>query len=101
MTKILTMMCFMAMFLVGVNSTSGQTQGNDPYVGTLKGIAAVFVVVEDLPNKGADTLGVTRESVQTDVELKLRMSGMRVVPSMEELFKVPGAPIIMVQVNVA
>jgi hypothetical protein len=45
---------------------------------TLAGITAVKVVIEDLP-PDALNLGLIRESIQTDVELKLRLAGMRIV----------------------
>jgi hypothetical protein len=44
---------------------------------TLVGITAVDVVIEQL-QPGASRIGLTRESLQTDVELKLRLAGMRV-----------------------
>ena len=47
---------------------------------TLAGITAVKVVIEDLPSDALN-LGLIRESIQTDVELKLRLAGMRIVTS--------------------
>ena len=44
----------------------------------LVGIAAVDILIERLP-KGADKLGLTKESIRTDVELKLRLAGIRVI----------------------
>lgn len=55
----------------------------------LGGITAVKVLVESLP-PGANVIGLTKEQIQTDVELKLRMAGMRVT---DETKPNPGGPI--------
>jgi hypothetical protein len=65
---------------------------------TLKGIDTVWVLVEAL-TPGAKTLGLTQEMIQTDVELKLRLAGIRVV-TQEEALKLPGSPCLYVDVNV-
>jgi hypothetical protein len=44
---------------------------------SLAGIASLGVVVEELPTP-ATKLGLTKEAIQTDVELKLRLAGMEV-----------------------
>lgn len=64
---------------------------------TLKGISALNVRVANLSD-GAKLLGLTKETIQTDVELKLRLAGMRVV-TQEEDFKLPGMPFLWVYVN--
>jgi hypothetical protein len=58
------------------------------------------VLVEDLPD-GAKVLGLTKDAIQTDVELKLRLAGMRVVTTQEEVAKLPGSPSLYVNVNVS
>ena len=60
--------------------------------------AAVWVVVEGLPDD-AKKLGLSEETIQTDVELKLRLAGMRVVTEQEGL-KLTGGPHLYVNVNV-
>ncbi len=50
---------------------------------TLKGIAAIQVVVEDL-NPDAERDGLTRDHLQTDMELRLRKAGIRVTSKHEE-----------------
>jgi hypothetical protein len=72
MIKRLAAICFMAMFLLAVSSPSGQAQ--TPSVLTLKGISALSVLVEELPDS-AKALGLTSDTLQTDVELKLRLAG--------------------------
>ncbi len=64
---------------------------------SLKGISALFVDVEYLP-VSAKPLGLTKETIQTDVELKLRLAGMRVV-ALGEGVKLPGSPYLYVNVN--
>lgn len=65
---------------------------------TLKGITAVCVVVLDIPMDSAKVLGLSKDTIQTDVELKLRLAGMHVV-TVEEVIKSPGGPFVSVQVN--
>jgi hypothetical protein len=52
--------------------------GDDYSDHSLMGLNTVKVAVETLP-PGAAKLGLTEEAIQTDVELKLRLAGMRVV----------------------
>jgi hypothetical protein len=47
---------------------------------SLAGLTGVDVVIENL-SAGADKLGLTKEAIQTDVELKLRLAGMQIVAS--------------------
>jgi hypothetical protein len=80
------------MFLIGVAAPSVRAQ--DVFAKTLKGISAVYVVVESLPD-GAKALNLTIDSIQNDVELKLRLAGMRVL-SQQEGESLPGAPHVYV-----
>jgi hypothetical protein len=55
--------------------SAATVQGSDLY--GLKGLAAVEVLVEDLgPN--AARIGLTKESIATDVQLRLRRAGIRI-----------------------
>ncbi|GAI14126.1 unnamed protein product [marine sediment metagenome] len=64
---------------------------------TLKGIKGVYVVIETLkPEIEAD--GLEESQIQTDVELKLRLAGIKVLTE-EEMFKEPGMPYLCVNVN--
>jgi hypothetical protein len=47
---------------------------------TLKGIENLCVLVED-PGVDAKADGLTKEQIQTDVELRLRKAGLTIVPS--------------------
>jgi hypothetical protein len=64
--------------------------------GTLKGITAVSVLVEEL-DEAAKKWGLSQEDIQTDVELKLRQAGLRVV-TFEEQLKLPGMPSLYVSI---
>ena len=54
---------------------------------SLKGIKGIFVFVEKLPNE-VEKAGLRKDQINTDVELKLRMEGIKVV-SEQELFSLP------------
>jgi hypothetical protein len=61
---------------------------------TLRGLGAVHVVIEHLqPN--AERAGLTRSQVQTDVELRLRKAGIRVLKEQEKLAS-PGMPYLYI-----
>jgi hypothetical protein len=84
-------------FTLGAASRSTPAQ-DDTVRATLKGITAVFVLVESLPD-GAKKLGLSDETIQSDVELKLRLAGLRVV-TVQEGLQVPGSPYLYVNLNV-
>jgi len=72
----------MTLFLLGLPVPTWP--GDDPYDrATLKGITAIRVVVEPL-NPEAERDGLTKDQLQTDVELRLRKAGIRVTSSLEE-----------------
>jgi len=48
----------------------------------LKGIQGIYVLIEDLP-PNAKEFGITKESLKTEVELKLRLAGIK-IPGSEE-----------------
>ena len=80
--------------LISSTAYAQQTKYN---IESLRGLKGVNVVVEDLqPNIEADGLG--RDSIQADVELELRLAGIRVLTE-EERLKEPGCPYLYVNVN--
>lgn len=97
MMKQLAILCFMAMLLIGADSASVQAQDRNPFTLTLTGISAVFVVIEQLPDS-AKAIGLTKEMIQTDVELKLRLAGMD-VKTPEEGKKLLGRPFVFVAIS--
>jgi hypothetical protein len=89
--------CLSAAFLIVFYSSGLQAQDSPPYRATLKGISTVWVLIEKLPD-GAKVIGLSKDTIQTDVELKLRLAGMRVV-TQDEANQLPGSPCVYVNVN--
>ncbi len=90
----LATICLVAMFLVAITSPAARAQSSD--VVSLKGISALLVEAWDLGD-GAKAMGLTKEAIQADVELKLRLAGMRSVTP-DEGVKLPGTPMLYVKV---
>jgi len=63
---------------------------------SLKGLNGVYLIVERL-NPDIEKDGLTKNSIKTAVELKLRMAGIKVLTK-EEIFKDPDSPVLHVQV---
>jgi hypothetical protein len=95
----LATICLTMVFLVGISSPTVRAQDSESTRATLKGITAVYVVVEELRDS-AKVLGLTKDAIRTDVELKLRLAGIRVVETTEEWAKLTGSPFLYVNVNV-
>jgi len=94
----LATICFVMMFLVGISSPAVRADDSAASRATLQGITAVAVVVESLDDD-AKKIGLTEEAIRTDVELKLRLAGMRIV-TQDDLLTLPGAPYLYVSVTV-
>ncbi len=98
MIRRLATMCLLSVLLIGFSFSPVRAQGdNESTRSTLKGINGLSVVVVDLPD-GAMVLGLTKDSIQTDVELKLRLAGVRVM-TLEEHLEVPGKPYLYIDLN--
>ena len=65
--------------------------------GILAGLEGVGVIVEELGSKDRK-YGLTKQAIQTDVELRLRKYGLRVFSS-KERFQTVGMPFLYVNVN--
>lgn len=65
---------------------------------TLKGLQGVFVIIESLDPE-VEKAGLTSAELRTDVELSLRLAGIRVL-SEGQGRRIPGAPYLYVRVNV-
>jgi hypothetical protein len=63
---------------------------------TLRGLTEVSVLVEHLPDD-IEREGLSREHLQRDIEVRLRMAGLRVLTT-AEIAKSPGAPYLYVAV---
>ncbi len=65
---------------------------------SLKGIQGVYVYHEKL-HSSLVAMGLTDDMVQTDVEVKLRLAGIKVLTD-SDLLKTPGGPSLYVNLNV-
>lgn len=99
MIRRLATMCLLMTCAIGLSSPSVHADDNESTRMSLKDIStfAVFVVGVD---DDARALGLTPEIIRTDVELKLRLAGVRVVAP-EEDSKVPGHPYLYVRIAVS
>lgn len=61
------------------NGVFGQDVPAISAVNALKGIKGIIVIVEDL-DSNATALGLDTNTIRTDVELKLRLAGISIVP---------------------
>jgi len=66
----------------------------------LSGLNSLQVTVEEI-RPDAEEDGLSKTVIQTDVELRLRKAGMRVVSTDEERLKIPGCPWLYVDVQTA
>ena len=90
----------LVILLVSGWSTNGAAQQMDSEEAraTLKGIHGVVVMILGPPPQ-VEQNGVTKDQIQTDVELRLRKAGIPVL-SREEFATEPGWPRLQVAVNV-
>jgi hypothetical protein len=87
------------MFLVGTLPQPVRAQKGATDNASLKGIGSLFVAVEEFNfADSAARVGLTHDSIQTDVELKLRLAGISVV-ALDEGVNLPGVPFLYVQVT--
>ena len=64
---------------------------------TLRGIKAIFVAIEPIRPE-AEGFGLTQDKIRSDVELKLKIAGIKVL-SKEEWLKTPGSPRLYININ--
>ncbi len=64
----------------------------------LSGLKGVFVLVKEL-DPDANKIGLTKEIIQQDVELKLRMAGINVL-TQRERYSEPGKPFLYINLNI-
>lgn len=65
---------------------------------SLHGLGGVYVLVESLDSE-IEQAGLHKADIQTDVELKLRLAGIK-VPTEEEHLHQPGTPYLYINANV-
>lgn len=98
MTRLLAMICIAAIFSIGLTAASIHAQDTELRRGSLQGINAISVEIESLSD-GAKLLGLSKDDIRTDVELKLRLAGIRVVTE-KEVIGLPGMPSLYVMATV-
>jgi hypothetical protein len=98
MTRRLATIFCMALLLTEVTASPVLASDSPISRASLRGISTVEALVERLP-AGAKVLGLTEGTIQTDVELKLRLAGIRVETS-QETQKPPGMPELYIEVNI-
>ena len=64
---------------------------------TLRGIKAIFVAIESIRPE-AEGYGLTQDKILSDVELKLKRAGIKVL-SKEEWLKTTGSPRLYININ--
>lgn len=65
----------------------------------LRGLPGLHVIVEKTSNSSAETRGITKSQLQTDVELRLRKAGIRVLTEREWLLN-SRTPALYVNLNI-
>jgi hypothetical protein len=92
------MTCLLRLGMVLLLAASAATaEDNESSRRSLKGLKGVHVAVENLSAE-VERDGLNETSIQTDVELKLRQAGIRVLTA-AEMFAAPGRPILFINVN--
>ncbi len=92
------MLCVAAVILIGFAVAPIQAQDSEITRKSLRDISGMSVNVESLSDE-AKELGLSVETIRTDVELKLRLAGIRVVTDDEDL-NLPGMPTLYVNITV-
>jgi hypothetical protein len=67
---------------------------------SLKGLTGVFVIVESSKKPELERGGVSENLIQTDVELRLRVSGIKVFTE-DEAIDAPGLPTLQITISVS
>src|SRR5437879_13447851 len=76
--------------LIGLSGAGGWARDTEYTRATLRGLEGVWVVVEGL-GPDVEQAGLTKQQLQTDVELWLRKAGIPVLTE-KVVLEVPGAP---------
>lgn len=93
----MTKRSILALVILVVTALSGFSQTTEDRRKSLQGLKAVGVLDEEI-SPDAEQDGVTESELQTQVELKLRLAGIKVV-TLDDSFKLPGQPYLYVRVS--
>jgi hypothetical protein len=88
--KLIVLSLVMLLLLPGVSHALTAKQK------VLVGLKGVCVLVTDIYPK-AESLGLSKDQIKTDVELRLRKAGVRVL-TVKEMHETPGAPDLLVTI---
>jgi len=97
MARQLATILLMTIIFIGIGTSSLEAQQDKYSNAILRGISAVSVVVDKVPDS-VRAMGVTEQMIQTDVELKLRLAGMRIADD-PEWVHLPGRPLVYVYIE--
>jgi len=89
---------FASLVFLSVGMTQASAAQESVNREALVNLTGVYVLIEGLPDDVAKA-GLSVTQLQTDVELRLRQSGVRVLTTREERASVPGNPTLYVNVN--
>jgi len=93
MVRLINMFWVMMTILFLSSGVMSQTIGKD----SLKGLKSVYVIVDNLKSD-IEKDGLSTSAIQTDVEQKLHMAGIKVLTE-EEWTKEPGGPYLYIGVS--
>lgn len=94
---IIFIMGLLTVFSLAGMSSSVFANNNEDSRETLKGLNGILVIIEGLKTWQKQA-GLSESQIQTDVELKLRLAGIKVLNE-EEFFKEKGHPCIYININ--
>ena len=86
-----------ALLLLAMSGRSAMAFDDESTRATLKGLPGVWVWVEDFSDD-AKRAGFNQQTFQTDVELKLRLAGIKILTEQERMFT-SGIPYLYLNVN--
>jgi hypothetical protein len=78
-------------------SSCAYAQQSENSIRSLRGLKGVWVLVEFLATD-IEAVGLSKDNIQTDVELKLRLAGIKVLTKEEWLIE-PGSPRLYIRVG--
>ena len=84
--------------LLGLSVTPSGASNTEATRATLQGLLGIHVVMEEFTPE-VESAGLLRQQLQTEVELRLRLAGIRVL-TQEERLKVVGHPVLSINVHV-
>jgi len=88
-----TAILIMALLLLPILSSAEEYQRE-----TLRGLRGVHVLIENMQPGAEERFGLTKEQLKTDIELRLRKAGVRVLTT-KEMFATAGMPNLYLNLN--